>query len=109
MKWKVLTSEEQLTAILEQSHTKSQLIFKHSTRCSISTVIKKRLETGIIPEHIDFHYLDLLAFRSLSNKIADDLDVYHESPQVLLLKNGKCIFDESHLVIRMQDIMAEAS
>ena len=62
---------------------------------------------GVAPEHIDFHYLDLLAHRSLSNKIADDLNVYHESPQVLLLQNGECVFDESHQVIRMQDIIAE--
>ena len=107
MQWQALTTEEELKKLLEKSHSKPQVIFKHSTLCSISSVIKKRLETGTVPEHIDFHYLDLLAHRSLSNKIADDLDVYHESPQVLLLQNGKCVFDESHLVIRMQDILTE--
>ena len=107
MQWQVLTTEEELKTLLEKSHSKPQVIFKHSTRCSISSVIKTRLESGVAPEHIDFHYLDLLAHRSLSNKIADDLNVYHESPQVLLLQNGECVFDESHQVIRMQDIIAE--
>ncbi len=107
MQWQLLTTEEQLINLLEKSHSKPQVIFKHSTRCSVSSVIKTRLESGTFPGHIDFHYLDLLANRSLSNKIAEDLDVYHESPQVLLLQNGKCVFDESHLVIRMQDILTE--
>jgi bacillithiol system protein YtxJ len=107
MNWSVLTSEEQLEILLKQSHTKPQLIFKHSTRCYVSSVVKTRLESGTLPAHIDFHYLDLLAHRSLSNKIAEDLKVYHESPQVLLVQNGECVFDESHLVIRMQDILSE--
>ncbi len=108
MNWSVLTSEEQLKTLLKQSHTKSQVIFKHSTRCSVSSVIKTRLETSILPGHIDFHYLDLLAHRSLSNKIVEDLKVYHQSPQVLLIKSGECVFDQSHIAIRMMDIEAEA-
>jgi bacillithiol system protein YtxJ len=107
MNWTELTTEDQLKNLVEKSLDKPQVIFKHSTRCSISSVIKKRLETGKANEDIDFHYLDLLTHRSLSNKIADDLNVYHESPQVLLIQNGKCIFDESNLVIRMQDILSE--
>jgi bacillithiol system protein YtxJ len=46
----------------------------------------------------------LIAFRSLSNKIAEDLNVYHESPQILLLQNGECVYDESHMAIRMDDL-----
>jgi len=108
MNWNILTTEEQLAAILAASHAKPQVIFKHSTRCSISDVVKTRLEKSETPQSIDFHYLDLIALRSLSNKISMDLNVYHESPQILLIKNGDCIFDESHMAIRMQDILAEA-
>ena len=108
MNWNILSTEEQLAALLSASHTKPQVIFKHSTRCSISSVVKTRLEKSEAPQYIDFHYLDLIALRSLSNKISTDLNVYHESPQVLLIKNGDCIFDESHMAIRMQDILAEA-
>lgn len=104
MNWSVLTTEAQLSEIVKKSHDKPQVIFKHSTRCSISTMVKTRLEKSEIPGHINFHFLDLIAFRSLSNKIADELNVYHESPQILLLQNGECIYDESHMAIRMEDI-----
>ncbi len=109
MQWSVLTSEEQLAAILEKSFNKPQVIFKHSTRCSVSSVIKTRLEKSVIPPNIDFHYLDLLAYRPLSGKIAEKLQVYHESPQVLLVKDGECIFDESHLAVYMEDIAAQVA
>ena len=104
MNWSVLNTEEQFNSLLEKSNSKPQVIFKHSVRCSISSVVKSRLEKSGIPEEIDFHILDLIAYRSLSNKIANELDVHHESPQVLLLQNGECIYDESHMAIRMEDI-----
>ncbi len=107
MIWTILTTEEQLKSLVEKSHTRPQVIFKHSTRCSISSTVKTRLERSSVPPDIDFHFLDLIAYRSLSNKIADELKVYHESPQVLLLKNGDCIFDESHMSIYMDDIAAQ--
>lgn len=109
MNWNILTTEEQLSSLLQQSYTRPQVIFKHSTRCNISSTAKNRLEKSEAPDSIDFHFLDLLAFRSLSNKIAEDLKVYHESPQVLLIKNGECIYDESHLAIHMDDIVTEAA
>lgn len=105
MNWNILSTEEELTAVLEKSFTRPQVIFKHSTRCSISSMVKSRLEKEEAPAHIDFHYLDLIAFRSLSNKIAEDLQVHHESPQVILLQNGEPSFDESHMAIRMNDIV----
>ena len=109
MQWSLLTTEEQLTGLLEKSFSNPQVIFKHSTRCSVSSVIKTRLEKSAIPPNIDFHYLDLLTYRSLSNKIAEQLHVYHESPQVLLIKNGDCIFDESHIAVYMEDIAAQVA
>ncbi len=109
MNWSVLNTEEQLAEIISKSHSKPQVIFKHSTRCSVSSMAKARLEKSEIPDTIDFHFLDLIAFRSLSNKIAKDLDVYHESPQVLLLQKGECIYDESHMAIRMDDIAEQVA
>jgi bacillithiol system protein YtxJ len=108
MQWTSLTTEEQLTALVEKSFQQPQVIFKHSTRCAVSSTIKSRLEKSVAPAGIDFHYLDLIAYRSLSNKIAEQLHVYHESPQVLLIKNGECIFDESHLSVYMDDIISQA-
>ena len=109
MNWTVLNSEEQLAEIINKSHSKAQVIFKHSIRCSISSMVKSRLEKSAAPDSIDFHYLDLINYRSLSNKIAEDLNVSHESPQVLFIKDGECIYDESHMAIRMDDIAEQVS
>jgi bacillithiol system protein YtxJ len=109
MNWQFLNSEEQLDQLIRNSFVTPQLIFKHSTRCSISTVVKKRLEKSNIPGDITFHFLDLIAYRSLSNKIAEKLNVHHESPQVVLIKNGECVYDESHLAIQMDEIISQVA
>lgn len=109
MNWQILTTEQQLRTLIEQSFTRPQVIFKHSTRCNISSTAKSRLEKAAAPEHIDFHFLDLLAHRSLSNKIAEELKVHHESPQVLLIQKGECVYEESHLAIYMDDIVEQAA
>lgn len=108
MNWILLEKEEQLTEINQVSATRPQLIFKHSTRCSISSVIKSRLNRGTLPEHIDFYYLDLIAYRALSDAIAERYGIRHESPQVLLIKDGKCVYDESHSAVYMEDILDAA-
>jgi len=69
---------------------------------------KNRLDKKNAPEGIDFYYLDLIKFRKLSNKIAEDFKVSHQSPQVLIIDHGKCIYDESHSGITMDDIEANA-
>lgn len=108
MKWIHLTDEAQLQEIISRSQTKPQVIFKHSTRCSISSVALQRMQKAQQPESMDFHFLDLLAHRPLSNKVAETFGVHHESPQVLLIKDGRCVFNESHLGISMNDLVAEA-
>lgn len=108
MNWIPLTKEEQLADIAEKSKQIPQVIFKHSTRCSISSVAKSRLEKGTPPANIDFYYLDLIAYRKISDAIAKKFDVYHESPQVLLISNGECVYDESHMGISMRDITEQA-
>ena len=104
MNWKEFTDEAGLDAIKEASKTTTQVIFKHSTRCSISTMAKSRLERSEAPSNAEFNYLDLIAHRNISNKIADDFTVEHASPQVLIIKNGECIYDESHNAISMDEI-----
>ena len=107
MNWQPLTTEPQLKELIERSATVPQVIFKHSIRCSISTMVKGRLDRGKQPTGIDFHYLDLINYRSLSNKVADEFGVQHESPQVLLIKNGKSVYDESHNGISLDEIAAQ--
>lgn len=105
MHWIHLTDEGQLKNIISKSQVRPQVIFKHSTRCSISAVALQRLQKSTQPEEIDFHFLDLISNRPLSNKIAEVFKVHHESPQILLIRNGECIFDESHLAISMDEIV----
>ena len=109
MNWIPLSSEEQLKVIIEKSATIPQVIFKHSTRCSTSSMVLHRLERSDAPENMDFYFLDLLRYRDISNRIADNFQVYHQSPQILLIKNGECIYDESHMAIQMNELLAESS
>lgn len=83
------------------------MIFKHSTSCSISSTAKSRLErqwgdAGI--EHVKAYYLDLLRYRPVSNEIADVFHVQHQSPQLLLIQDGMCTYDASHLSISMDAV-----
>ncbi|HTR29971.1 MAG TPA: bacillithiol system redox-active protein YtxJ [Puia sp.] len=105
MNWIPLRDESQLRQICERSSGRPQVIFKHSTRCSTSALVKKRLERADQPERIDFYYLDLLSNRPISNSISQTFRVRHESPQVLLIVNGECVYDESHLGITMDEIL----
>jgi bacillithiol system protein YtxJ len=109
MHWIHLTDEEQLKGIINKSQIRPQAIFKHSTRCSISTLAMQRLQKAKQPVEIDFYFLDLISHKSLSNKIAEKFKVHHESPQVLLIRNGECIYDESHMGISMDEITDRAA
>lgn len=108
MNWIQLTTEEQLKDIRQQSHEQPVVIFKHSTRCSISSMAKSRMEREDAPDNVQFYYLDLISYRNLSKAIAEEYSVHHESPQVLLIKNGECVYDESHNGIDMQEIAEQA-
>lgn len=109
MNWIPLTTEEQLQKIIEKSTAVPQVIFKHSTRCSTSSMVLNRLERSTDPGGVDFHFLDLIAFRPVSAKIAEVWKVHHESPQILLIKNGECIYDESHTGITMNELLKQVA
>ncbi|MEO8583117.1 MAG: bacillithiol system redox-active protein YtxJ [Flavitalea sp.] len=109
MDWKVLNEDQQVKDIIEKSKYRPQVIFKHSTRCSISSVAKNRLDKANAPTDIDFYYLDLIRFRSLSQQISERFKVHHESPQILIIRDGECVYEESHMGITMQDILLNTS
>lgn len=109
MHWTHLTEETQLKQLIIRSEERAQVIFKHSTRCSISNVALTRMQNSPCPENADFYFLDLLAYRPLSNKIADVFRVHHESPQVLVIRKGECTYEESHLAISMDEIRDETT
>lgn len=108
MNWKQLTTLEQLDEIDSISQKRPVFIFKHSTRCSISAAALSRLERKFNPEKapsLEAHFLDLIAHRDVSNAIADRYGVEHQSPQVLLIQNGQCTYDSSHLGISFDEII----
>ncbi|MBB5396490.1 bacillithiol system redox-active protein YtxJ [Mucilaginibacter sp. AK015] len=106
MEWISLETADQLENIKQQQGY--SLIFKHSTRCSISMMAKRRFEMDWqnLPADMPLYFLDLIKYRELSNKIAQDFSVYHESPQMLLIKDGECILDQSHGSISVDEAMS---
>ncbi|SFG60886.1 bacillithiol system redox-active protein YtxJ [Pontibacter chinhatensis] len=112
MNWHPLTSVEQLEEILEESKNTPVVIFKHSTSCSISSTAKSRLErqwNGAGLDHVKPYYLDLLSYRPVSNEVAELLQVQHESPQLLLVQDGVCTYDASHLGINVDGVRKQVS
>jgi len=109
IQWHQLTTEAELGAVIKRSHTVPCVIFKHSTRCSISSMAKGRFERNwdLDGTEIEPYYLDLIANRPVSNKIAETLGVVHQSPQIILIKNGKAIYDTSHNDITVEELKAQ--
>ncbi|MBU4537697.1 MAG: bacillithiol system redox-active protein YtxJ [Weeksellaceae bacterium] len=96
--WNYIESEEDLNKAIEESSEKRVAIFKHSTRCFISKTVLKNFEREVenSDKNVSYYFLDLLAYRNLSNKIADDFGVQHQSPQLIVLENGIAVNNASH-------------
>jgi bacillithiol system protein YtxJ len=110
MNWIQLTDVAQLDEIVTDSHVHAVAIFKHSTRCSVSSMAKRSLERdwNLDAAKLPVYYLDLIAFRNISNEIADRFDIRHESPQLILIKDGKAIYHASHSEIDFDSIVKAA-
>jgi bacillithiol system protein YtxJ len=104
MEWINLSNSQQIAEIKQASGY--AVIFKHSTRCSISGMAKRNFELNweVIPDQTPLYFLDLISHRDLSALIAETFQVHHESPQVLLIKDGECILDASHSDISADEI-----
>jgi len=97
MEWEPLNDMAQLDEIVALSKKKPVAIFKHSTRCSISRMALKQFENEFdFSEKVTPYFLDLIAFREISNDIASRFSVQHQSPQLILIKDGKAIYNASH-------------
>ena len=109
--WRDLTTEQQLNEIRELSHTVPCFIFKHSTRCSTSVMVKNRVERewNATADELPSFYLDLLRYRPVSNLITEQFGIHHESPQAIVIVNGEAIYDASHISISARDIQNAAS
>ncbi len=108
MNWNNLTELNQLDQLIEESNQTPVVIFKHSRSCSISAAALGRLERNWNLENgAKAYFLDLLAYRELSNAIAEKFGVFHQSPQVLIVDHGKAIYDRSHFDINFNDIKGQ--
>jgi bacillithiol system protein YtxJ len=109
MNWISLESEDQLKEIKQNEGY--SLVFKHSTRCSISMMAKRRFELDWedLPEDMPLYFLDLIKYRELSAITAQLFQVHHESPQLLLIKDGECVLDQSHGAISVEEALSVLS
>jgi bacillithiol system protein YtxJ len=106
MNWKKIESIENIEEADKRSYNDLVLIFKNSTKCGISSSVLSGLEGDWNEEEKNYfipYYLDILRFRNLSDEIEERYNVVHESPQVLILKNGKCIESASHYDIKLEN------
>lgn len=103
--WIHLNSIDQLKEIEDKSKSKTQVIFKHSTRCGISRMVLNRfIEAYNVEYNLDLYYLDLLSYRDVSDEVGYKFQVMHESPQLLILKNGVTVAHTSHVGINDLDL-----
>lgn len=108
--WKALTSVDQLSIITEASKTKPQAIFKHSTRCGVSRMVLKTFESdfNLDSNSYDLYLIDLLNYREVSSAVSETFDIQHQSPQLLIIKNGEVIIHDSHGAINNLDLQQYA-
>jgi bacillithiol system protein YtxJ len=108
--WKSLQDETTLRSLIDRRKDKAIAIFKHSTRCSRSHFAMSRLMEQSLPsDPVDFYFLDLLSFRSLSNTVAQELQTMHQSPQLILVRDGSVVYHASHESINWRKALAQLS
>ena len=103
MNWNSLSDISELNDIKSETSLPI-LIFKHSTRCSISKMVLSRFEREHDTSEMKMYLLDLLSYREISNQISEDFNIKHESPQVLVIKNGQCVAYANHNAINQLDL-----
>lgn len=108
--WNEIKTVDDLNNAIKNSSEKPVVLFKHSTRCSISSSAISRLERKWNSEETSAspYYLDLISFREVSSAIAQKLGVQHQSPQMIVVKNGKATFNASHMEINFEDVKKHA-
>jgi len=104
--WKKLTSVDQLDSIVEESKVTPVAIFKYSTRCGISSIVMRQFERAydLDMDQMKLYYLDLLAFRNVSDEVSINFQVMHQSPQLIVIKNGITVAHASHHGIRASEL-----
>jgi bacillithiol system protein YtxJ len=109
MEWNNLSTTEQIDDLIKESYNTKVAIFKHSTSCNVSKSAYDNLERDLKSfkeQKFGLYFLDLIRYRSVSNYIEEKLSVRHESPQIIVLENGKVIYHESHFQIKAEALMS---
>lgn len=112
MEWNNLTDASQLDELDGMSAIMPVLVYKHSARCNICNAVMNRLERSWSredSERLRPHFVDVLRNREVSTAIAERYGITHESPQALVIRNGRCIYSSSHMDIRYQDLLEAAA
>jgi len=104
--WNKLENISDIDAIIDQSELNTIVIFKHSTRCGISSSVLRRLEkqTKPLTDRTNFYLLNVIQYRNISNEISQQLSIHHASPQLLIIKQRKVIAHDSHYDILNMDL-----
>jgi bacillithiol system protein YtxJ len=102
--WNYIVNEIDLQNAVDYSFEQPVLLFKHSTRCSISSLAKNRIERAKSEDYSKVYLIDLIKFRSISDEITKQFNVIHESPQLLKIVNGKCTYNASHQNVSLENI-----
>lgn len=106
MSWHPLTNSEDFKLWLDNSNIKPVVVFKHSPQCSLSGLIKSRIEASTLPDFTPLGYVDVIQHRQLSQLIEAQLSERHESPQILILHHGECVWAEDHMAIDPEEVLA---
>ena len=105
--WTSLSEPEQLSGLIMESSSIPVIIYKHSSRCGLSTMTENKLEEGwdLLKPKVRLYFLDLIRNREVSNSVAERFNVRHQSPQILIIKNGICVYNSSHYEINVETIL----
>lgn len=105
--WVHLTEVEQLNELITESSSIPIVIYKHSSRCGLSFMTENKLEEGweMLQPKVRLYFLDLIRYREISTAVAERFNVRHQSPQILIIKNGNCVYNTSHHEINVNTIL----
>jgi len=105
--WINLSEPEQLSELIMESNSTPIIIYKHSSRCGLSFMTEKKLEEGweLLQPKVKLYFLDLIRYRNMSSMVAEKFNIRHQSPQILIIKNGICVYSTSHYDINVETIL----
>ncbi len=106
--WIPLSEPEQLIGLVEESDSIPVVIYKHSSRCGLSFMTENKLEEGwaVLQTKVKLYFLDLIRYREVSTAVAERFNISHHSPQILIIKNGICVYSTSHHNISVDAILS---